>query len=207
MPTGYRKGGVDFEDLFAPDIIGDGPICEKVKKGGVPLKFANIIHGSKGPDVGIREGGVDISNKWAAAGTVSYLDPDALPSLMEDLASAPSGPVTATVAFYFNRNGSMTLDPTTYGPRDWRSPNVPDFGDDYEIRFTQTATNGSGTLTGPLGSWLQINAARGLNLSITRSIAGSVTASRTVLVEIRAIGGSTILYSHSITMDPTADIS
>jgi hypothetical protein len=209
MPTGYRKTAQDFEDRFDPDIMGDGPEAANVKSGGVPLKFADISYGTKGPDVGIREGGVDISNKWAAAGTAVYVDPEAVPLLMEDLAGGPSGPQVSSVAFQFNSNGSMTLDPATYGPRNWFSPNSAGVGDDYEIRFTEVdADSLPGTVfTGTLDTWLSLSLNHGVSLVYTRNTSGSFTAMREILVEMRRLVGGTIVFSRTVRMEATSDIS
>lgn len=76
MPTGITTviDGIewDFEDLFDPDIVGDGPSVPWLENDGVPLKFAAIAYGTKGPDVGFDDADVDVSNLWAARGTAVY---------------------------------------------------------------------------------------------------------------------------------------
>lgn len=211
MPTGYRKAGVDFEDLFDPDIMGDGPEAENVKSGGVPLKFADIAYGTKGDDVGIREGGVDISNKWAAFGTAVYVNPEAIPELMEDSDTQPSAPAVSTVAFTFNSDGSMTLEPTSYGPRSWFSPNSAGVGDDYEIMFSLvSSTSPPGTISftgGALDTWLPLSSNQGRSLTYTRTISGSATAVREVQVQMRRVPSGAIVFTRTISMEATSDIS
>lgn len=72
MPVGYRQAGVDFDDLFDPDVRGDGPTAAGLRNGGTPLKYAALAYGSKRADVGYRQAGVDVSNLWAAKGTAQY---------------------------------------------------------------------------------------------------------------------------------------
>lgn len=209
MPTGHTVGGVDLELLFDPDIIGDGPTAPGFTVGGVPLKFANVIYGELGADTGRTEGGVDIKNKWAAAGTAVYVNPEAVPTFMEHGAGGTSGPVVSSVAFYFNSNGSMTLSPSSYGPRNWFSPNTIGVGDDYEIRFTEVAAASIGgtVFTGTLDTWLPLSSTQGVSLVYTRSVSGSFTAMREILVEMRRVIGGTIVFSRTVRMEATSDIS
>lgn len=75
MASGRRSRGVAFEDLFDPDIVGDGPTAAGYRSGGVLLRFAAIKYGTKRADVGYRVNDVDVSNLWAAKGTASYTLP------------------------------------------------------------------------------------------------------------------------------------
>lgn len=72
MTTNYRSGGVDFDSLFDPDVMGDGPTAPGYKVGGVPLKYAKLSYGTKRANVGYAQAGVDVSNLWAAYGTAVY---------------------------------------------------------------------------------------------------------------------------------------
>lgn len=72
MASGYRSAAVDFDARFDPDIMGDGPSALGFRSAGLPLRYAHIQYGRKGPDVGMRIGGVDASNLWAAKGTATY---------------------------------------------------------------------------------------------------------------------------------------
>lgn len=71
-----KSKGVEFSELFDPDVMGDGPAARGYSSNGVPFRFADIKYGSKRADIGYAESSVDLSNKWAAKGTASYLDPD-----------------------------------------------------------------------------------------------------------------------------------
>jgi len=68
----YKSANVDFDALFDPDTVGDGPTAPTYKQGGVPLKYADIKYGTKGPNCGYAENSVDLSNKWAKKGSASY---------------------------------------------------------------------------------------------------------------------------------------
>lgn len=74
MTSGYRSGGVDFDDLFDPYVTGTKPAPTGRRVDGVDLseRYAPIMYGSKRADVGYRVDGVDVSNLWAAKGTASY---------------------------------------------------------------------------------------------------------------------------------------
>lgn len=75
MASGVKSKGVDLDELFDPDIVGDGPIAAGIKSNGVAIKYAALKYGTKRADVGIADAGVDVSNKWAAKGTASYTLP------------------------------------------------------------------------------------------------------------------------------------
>ena len=70
---------------------------------------------------------------------------------------------------------------------------------DYEVRFTQTGSVGSGSLNGTLSTWLGLGTDREINTTTT---AGN-TYDATVTVEIREVSTGTILQSTSI--DLTSD--
>lgn len=70
--SGYNTGGVNFDAQFDPDVVGDGPQAATYEVNGVPVKYADIKYGSKGPDCHYAENGVDLSNKWAKKGSAVY---------------------------------------------------------------------------------------------------------------------------------------
>jgi len=72
MPSGYQSAGVDFDALFDPDVVGDGPAAAGYTVAGAPLKYAALKYGTKRADVGYAVNGSDVSNLWAAKGTASY---------------------------------------------------------------------------------------------------------------------------------------
>ncbi len=72
MPTEFASDNVDFDDLFDPDIVGNGPQATWLENNGVPLRYAALSYGTKRADVGYDDAGVDVSNLWAAKGTAVY---------------------------------------------------------------------------------------------------------------------------------------
>ena len=70
----------------------------------------------------------------------------------------------------------------------------------FEVRFTQTASNGLGTATGTLGTWLATTANRDLTLV---GPVGGATATRVYTVEIRETIANTVVASASIGMSST----
>lgn len=67
---------------------------------------------------------------------------------------------------------------------------------DYEVRFTQTGSSGSGALNGTLSTWLGLGTDREINTTTT---AGN-TYETAVTVEIREASSGTILESVGITL-------
>lgn len=108
MASGYRYQGVDFDDLFDPDITGDGPVAGTYRRAdGQPLRYAHVQYGSRRGDVGRRQGGSDLATLWAAKGTASY----SLPingqsySAHNQAHSNSSGSASATVTFILDASG------------------------------------------------------------------------------------------------------
>lgn len=75
MASGYRHGGVDFDDLFDPDILGNGPAADGYRANGQPLRYAHVQYGQRRADVGYRVGGQDVATMWATKGTATYTMP------------------------------------------------------------------------------------------------------------------------------------
>lgn len=78
----YRNAaGLNPEDVYDPDVIGDGPTAQiggigyRVA-GGVLLKFAKLSYGTAAPNHGCRlADGRDFSALWAKKGTAVYTLP------------------------------------------------------------------------------------------------------------------------------------
>lgn len=207
----HRHNGVPLHELFDPDIMGDGPAAPGFRESNVPLKFASIAHGSKGPDVKKRSGGVDISNLWAAAGTAVYVSLDAFPELIESIAEGSSAPVTSSSGFTFLRNGTFTTVPS--GGGSW-GPSAVDTGDAYDLRITKVAgSNSVGTMTGILADpsagpvQIQLNAARTILVEHVKTTVGSTRARRVLLIELVRRADSAVVDSITMNVEAEATIS
>lgn len=206
MTTNYARAAVDFVRLFDPDVIGDGPPAVGYAVGGVPMRFAHIQYGSKGPDVGYAIEGIgDISNLWAAAGTASYINQSALPDLISDVQVGQTGPVTSNAFFDLHRNGTCTFFPL--GSSNWKIPTAATAGDDYDVQFTQAGGNMLGSLSGTLAIWMRLNTSRGVWLQFEKNGVGSQTARRIILVQLRRRSDGVIVYSSTVTLEAESDIS
>lgn len=200
----------NFDDLFDIDVVGDGPSAPWLEDiAGVPVRYASIVYGERGPDTGWEDAGVDVAALWAKKGTASYVNANALPAQVRHYNVNSSAPVTATASVTFQRDGSVSLFPLDCGPRNWKTNPSATSGDDYDIRFTlQGSSNTAGVLSGTtLSQWFQINQARGLSLSITRNQTGAGLAIRDVLVELRRRSDLAVVYSFIVRIEAEADIS
>ena len=156
MPTEFASDGIDFEDLFDPDIVGDGPQATWLENLGAPLRFAALAYGTKRADVGYDDGGVDVSNLWAAKGTAAYNPKSVTAASVGGAVTNPAsirvriftnGTISYTVTGTNTANGNGTFNyvPTVAGasaPYDFRIS-----GSGFAIKSTGTA----GTLTGKGG--------------------------------------------------------
>lgn len=213
MAAGYRNtAGVDFDSLFDPFQEGTPPANTGFRDlGGVDLagRYAPISFGTKGPNVGYRTSAtLDVSNLWAAIGTAVYAVLG-VPTSMEDFKSGVQGGggVTATVTARWQRDGDTSWATGGVFTGEWYPGGAATIGDDYDIRFTQTASSGGGTFTGTLNTWMQINADRVFTFSVSRNVIGtSGVLTRTILVEIRRRSDNAVVVSASIDLSVEAEI-
>jgi len=114
---------------------------------------------------------------------------------------------TATASITFNTDGTVDLarshgvtsEPDVY---DWVIPNNPT--KTYHIRATQvSAPTGTGTATGTIGSWLQLNSNRSFGLSDTQSAGSSGSSTSQYTIEISDDGGTTTIDSGTVTFSTT----
>jgi len=149
MAKGIRSGGYDFDDLFDPDVKGDGPSVPNLRSGGAPLRYAAIKYGQKRADVGYRQDGVDVSNFWAAKGTARY----ALPINGQHFSAGYSAPTNQSGSAFVNlsvilyNNGTyVVLRGDRYGNAQlasgtWESS----WAAGYDVRMIAEDTAGSST--------------------------------------------------------------
>ncbi len=118
MASGYRFQSMDFDDLFDPDIMGDGPIASTYRRpGGQPLRYAHAKYGARRGDVGRRQGGQDVASLWAAKGTASYSLPingQAYSAHNQSRTNA-TGSAVATVTFVLDSAGTYRVLANTTG--------------------------------------------------------------------------------------------
>ncbi|HEV2681230.1 MAG TPA: hypothetical protein VGV14_12070, partial [Rhodanobacter sp.] len=82
MAQSYANAaGLNPEDVYDPDVVGDGPTAATSGIGyrnaaGVLLKFAGLSYGTAAPNHGYRlSDGRDFSALWAKKGTAVYTLP------------------------------------------------------------------------------------------------------------------------------------
>lgn len=149
MTKNFRRGTVDFDDIFEPDIMGDGPSASFLTSGDVPLKYAALVHGTKAADVGFRTAaGVDVSNLWAAKGTAVYvLSIDGQNIACNDVALTNEQSIFAQIDFTLSSAGTWKVERTEGGESTvlvasgtWLSDAAA--AGDYEVQFDVTHVAG-----------------------------------------------------------------
>lgn len=138
------------------------------------------------------------------------LDPQAIASNRD----TTSGGGTATAGYLLTTDGiaqqevntSFITDSTTIsalaGNNWWTGKPQVGVGNSYEVRATQTATNGNGSLSGTLGAWLALSSLRQWTLTDT-GINVDRIATRTILIEIRDTATMTVQDSASVNLTTT----
>jgi hypothetical protein len=215
MPTGFESDGVDFDDLFDPDVMGDGPQATWLENSGVPLRYAALAYGTKRADVGYEDNGVDVSNLWAAKGTAVYALPINGQSFSISNIVPPAQQGSAAITFYIKSDGTYELQysrthgggvPSVLGT--WL-PNGS-AASEFQVRFTRTHTGG--TVTASIGfndapNYVSGATSRGINLQVGPSGAqsGSRQSNDTITVEILRVSSGTLVSTTQFHTDIETD--
>ena len=112
MTTGYRNSvGTDTDNLFDPDVVGDGPTAAAYKKSdGTLLKYAAAKYGTVGPDTGYRlSNGADIATLWSAKGTANYPLPIGGANFIAHSSGVVSPSMDSNINVQINANGSYSV--------------------------------------------------------------------------------------------------
>lgn len=210
MSTIYTANNVPFAQLFAPDVIGDGPVASSLTDNGVPLRFAALKYGQKRADIGIQQDGVDVTNLWAASGTAAYVSADGgLPSLVEDITQGQTPPVPASIVVTIRRDGTTTCapsgSPAIHGQ--WSTAPTATVGDLYEVEILATVSNGKGSFTcATMGTFAVISTERVCTIAVTNlKGSGIEEALRTVQFRFRRTGGA-VMVTRSINLRAYAQV-
>lgn len=213
MASGFRNNaGVDFDNLFDPDVQGDGYTATFLRRSdGTPLRYAAAKYGQPGPTVGYRDsGGTDVGPKWAAKGTAHYAAP--VPNLafgdLESIASAShgSGNQTAACSLIVRADGTWIASPASSGAPtgDWYAPATGGIGSGYWVKFSYTiggGTLGSLVVTNQATGWTQITGDLSIQLGLTFGAGGTASATRfgTVTCQIASDPNGTNIVSQGTT--------
>lgn len=145
MAKGIQIDGADFDDLFDPDVVGDGPSAPALTVDGVALKYAALAYGTKLADIGIHQDHVDVTNLWAAKGTAVYALPFHGKGYARSAAasSGQTGTISASLGLVMMNDGTYSISGSGTGSGDsgrWL-PNGASVAD-YEVMFTYGITAG-----------------------------------------------------------------
>jgi len=205
MPSGYRSGGVDFDDLFDPYVQGTKPAATGRRVSGVDLihRYAPIAYGAKRADVGHRANGVDVSNLWAAKGTASYaLSINGAQFLQAQQANTYQEQVGVTLAFDMTTAGGFTVKGNNYGQQatqqasgTWNT--TGEAASNLEVLFETAVVSGMpGQVTNGAATWQPMTAVRGLTHTIgpyTGGNADTHESVRSIRVRVRRISTGQVL--------------
>jgi len=202
MTSGYRFQGVDFDDLFDADVMGDGPTAAGLRRlGGSPLRYAHVRYGQRRPDVGYRIGGQDVAGLWAAKGTAAYTLPingQAFSAHNQSRTNA-SGSAVATVTFIIDSNGTYRILRNTTGGGN-NNASDPISGtwlqagttvNEYDVQF-EAANVGAASISNGAPSYAPCTASRSVAASVSVPAASleNVSAEVTLIIRLRRSNGA-----------------
>ena len=121
---------------------------------------------------------------WPLVGPLTAHSPDA--------SGSTSG--TSTARYYVDSDGFIYTKQGTAAIVQQEQWLLGGTNTDYEVRFTQTGSTGTGSLNGTLNTWLGLGTDREINTTTT---AGN-TYNTTVTVEIREVSSGTVLSTTTI---------
>lgn len=201
MANKFRRTGVDFDDLFDPDVMGNGPTAPGCRVNGVPLRYAHISYGTKRADVGYRENGVDVSNKWAQKGSAVYANRGGVPDYVSNLEVVPYTGGTSTAYIDTRADGSVVWT-TDSGPASgvW----LPGGGGAaYDVKYQNLGTSGGATFFGADNTWRQANTNQAVSLSMYADGGASRTGSGTCNVQYRRRSDGVVVVNYNVNMTAT----
>ncbi len=191
MASGYRYQGVDFDDLFDPDVQGNGPVAGAYRRpDGQPLRYAHVQYGSRRGDVNRRQGGVDLASLWAAKGTATYtLGFNGGNYARSALAlTNQQGSVNASVTLSLNSDGTWVI--TSFATRDggrteasgsWL-PAGANVGD-YQVQFgAATSDGGGGSVSNSAPGYQSLGAPQSVGISASAVAASTQNVDHAVHV-------------------------
>jgi len=202
MTSGFRSQGVDFDDLFDADVMGDGPTAGGLRRpGGTALRYAHVRYGQKRADVSYRIGGQDVSNLWAAKGTAAYTLPinGQLFSAHNQSRTNSSGSAVGTVTFVIDSDGRYRiLQNTTGGGNNYASdpvigtwlPAGATVGQ-YDVQF-EAANVGAASISNGAPSYAPCTSSRSIAASVSVPAASldNVSAEVTLIIRLRRSNGA-----------------
>jgi hypothetical protein len=211
MPGIFKHQSVPWEELFAPDEMGDGPQAHNFTDNGVPMRFAHIQYGTKRADIGftVRIDGadVDVTSLWAQAGSAVYVNPIAIPADLYVINEGSPPSVTATVSINLNRNGTVTFPSGGAPNANFILNPTSTIGDAYRVRFRLISKSAEGALSGTLDEFMQVSATRTISLSVSVSTAIFRTAWANVEIDVQRVSDGTIVHTYAVRMEAEAGIT
>lgn len=204
MASGYRSGGVDFDDLFDLYVEGQKSADTGRRVAGVDLsqRYAHISYGSKRADVGYRVAGVDVSNLWAAKGTARYslpFDGRSFSSINRALTNS-TGDASASILLTMSSDGTFTINRSVAGGGNGSNivalsggwlPAGDNVGQ-YEVLF-EIAAGAGVTPNNAAPGWSSLSASRSASVTVTVPAASAtdIDGTSTITCRLRKIGGNT----------------
>ncbi|QNH13095.1 hypothetical protein [Xanthomonas sp. SI] len=209
MASGYRSGGVDFDDLFEAGTSGTA--VPSARSGGVPLRYAALGSSAKRPDVGYRYNGSDVSNLWLPKGA----GVGSLPINGQNFSIGETVPNLATgscaITFRANPDGTFAVTPVrSHGGNgavttgSWLPSGSS--ASDFQIQFEATAASGTAaTITNEASAYQALTTARAITAALGPygSSAGSRDSVTSITIRIKrvssgSVGVTTVTFSLAV---------
>ena len=195
----YKSKGVDFDNLFDPDVVGDGPVAADYKQGGAPIKYAALKYGTKRADVGYKQADVDVSNLWAAKGTASYALPIDGQTFVQGDAEPPGTTPNAGLDFEIGAGGwSVVGTSRSAGSFPKASGAKPANATSVQITATWLNAVGdtdAGTVTNTAAAYTAIPATGTVGCSVRETHGGTGTTGQTsyrLVIRMKNASGNVI---------------
>lgn len=212
MAKGYASAGVDFDELFDPDVMGDGPAAAGISSNGTPLRYAALQYGTKRADVGYRVNGADVSNLWAAKGTAAYTISGLNGKHLQatEQAFTNQGNVHAQVSLGIHADGTWSVNGgTSQGPFPQPAPTTGTWlppgasVSDFEVWFEASVAGwGTAVFNNGAPGYVAVAGGRGCSLSLPAAPAGNAMereATASVVIRLRRISTG-VVTNTSVTM-------
>ena len=209
MPSGYKSGGTDFDDLFDPYVEGAKPGLTGYVAAGQDLRdrYAPISYGSKRADVGDKSGGQDVSNLWAAKGTAVYQSVVAVPGHYVFLPMNSTGVQYTDYPCVWGQDGQVQSQDTL---TNWTSNGQPPLKN-YQIRISEVSWESQDPdwlFVSTASAWTDLNSGTSAQIGYFQFRSDAVTAQRQARgqcrLEIRDVATGSIVLDQIFILDAIA---
>lgn len=215
MASGFRNAaGVDTDDAFDTDVIGDGPVAGFMRRSnGSGAHYAAARYGTAGDVIAYRDAdSSDMGPKWTRKGTATYTIAglNGRTFSAQQTALTSQSQVSASVTVAINANGTwQAYGATGQGGITMPAPNSGTWltsgsAGDYQVQFDVSSSGYAGyTVSNGAPSWTSVGSSPGVSIALPTFPGNNTTtrnADATVRIRIRQASTGAVVSDTTVAL-------